>query len=263
MKKILMLGLALPVIALAYSGGPPNGMTGAPGEGTCIGCHTGNSLNDAAGSLQIDGPLTYEPGETYTISVLLGHSGQSRWGFELTDLGVGSISSTDGNTQVSGNYIKQTSAGTFNGQSGSTVSWSFEWTAPESGTGNVTLYAAGNAANGNFSNSGDYIHTTSVTIEESTSLERALQPAALELKGNFPNPFNPSTQVVFSLAQGGPVMLEVYDLQGRLVERLAEGLLPAGEHSVSWNAAGLASGTYLARLTASGEQQVKTMQLLK
>ncbi|GJQ21424.1 MAG: hypothetical protein HBSIN02_17790 [Bacteroidia bacterium] len=66
-----------------------------------------------------------------------------------------------------------------------------------------------------------------------------------------PNPFNPSTLVTVTLAEESEVEMEVYDLQGRVVERLLSGRMTAGNHSVSWNAAGdLASGTYVVRLKA-------------
>jgi hypothetical protein len=63
-------------------------------------------------------------------------------------------------------YIKQTSAGTYDGTSDGPVSWSFEWIAPQPLAGTVTFYAAGNAANSGSGNKLDYIYTTSVSSEE-------------------------------------------------------------------------------------------------
>ena len=75
----------------------------------------------------------------------------------------------DGETQVSFSssfgreYIKHTLPGTAAGQPEGHA-WSFEWTAPPDDVGPVTFYAAGNAANNNGNNSGDYIYTTSALV---------------------------------------------------------------------------------------------------
>ncbi|NOZ08410.1 MAG: hypothetical protein GXO91_05985 [FCB group bacterium] len=161
---------------MAYSGGPPNGKTGAPGEGTCRDCHNSFGLNSGPGQVTIQGiPEAYYPGDIYTLSVHVNQAGQSRWGFELAAKTVtgsqgGAITVTQPQyTQTSNSggiiYLKHRSAGTFNGQPGGAV-WEFEWTAPEAATGPVTFYTAGNAANGNFDNTGDYIYTTQATSAE-------------------------------------------------------------------------------------------------
>jgi uncharacterized protein (DUF362 family) len=74
------------------------------------------------------------------------------------------------------------------------------------------------------------------------------QPADFKLCANYPNPFNPSTMIVFYLPRNEHVMLKVYDVTGREIETLVDGEVPAGEHRLQWNATGLASGVYLCRL---------------
>jgi hypothetical protein len=69
---------------------------------------------------------------------------------------------------------------------------------------------------------------------------------------NYPNPFNPSTAISFSLPHAAVVSLKVYDMLGREVATLVEGREEAGEHSVTWNAEGFASGVYFCRLQANG-----------
>ena len=158
----------------AFSSGPPDGLTEAPGEGTCKNCHVGNDLNAAGGSLMLGVPRTYLPGEMYDIVVDLSRSGQSRWGFEMTALnGNGARAGTftpanNGNTQVtaanSKQYIKQTTQGSASGTRDKNQ-WTFKWTAPTNDVGPITFYAAGNAANGDFGTSGDYIYTQKATSE--------------------------------------------------------------------------------------------------
>lgn len=141
--------------ALAYPSGPPDGFTGAPGEGTCMTCHS-NGPDD--GQMQIVAPAKYQSAQTYTVTAQLADPDQFQWGFELTALDTagnkaGAFTITDAvNTQLSINppsipdYVKQTTAGTYNGTADGPVSWSFEWTSPDTTTGPVVFYAAGNAS---------------------------------------------------------------------------------------------------------------------
>lgn len=88
-------------------------------------------------------------------------------------------------------------------------------------------------------------------------------PSSLRLLGNFPNPFNPTTEIRFELATSSRVTLKVYDLLGREVVTLVDGLVPAGAHTERFDAAGLPSGMYLARLTSGEYSQTTKMILLK
>lgn len=176
-----------PPIASASSFQPPEVSTGAPGEGQCLDCHT--SVPDGNGSFQILGvPAIYQPGLTYTLTVQIQHTGQSRWGFEVTALrettpgtfvAGGTIVRTSDLTLLStpGNqYISHTSNhklagdpldGTFREVVDGPVSWSFDWIAPDAGAGTVTFYGAGNAANNNNANgAGDFGYATSVSSLE-------------------------------------------------------------------------------------------------
>jgi hypothetical protein len=77
-------------------------------------------------------------------------------------------------------------------------------------------------------------------------------PGLYALDQNYPNPFNPSTVIGYHLPAGARVTLKVFDLLGREIATLVDGPVPAGSHSVTWNAASCASGMYFARLSASG-----------
>ncbi|MDH3216059.1 MAG: T9SS type A sorting domain-containing protein [Candidatus Krumholzibacteria bacterium] len=78
-----------------------------------------------------------------------------------------------------------------------------------------------------------------------------------------PNPFNPVTQISFVLQHEMNVVLSVYDVSGRLVDRIAEGRHAAGEHSFPWDADGFASGTYFFRLRAGSTVETRSVILLK
>jgi hypothetical protein len=88
-------------------------------------------------------------------------------------------------------------------------------------------------------------------------------PAGYALDQNYPNPFNPATTITFAIPAEAQVRLSVYDLSGRTVAMLVDGLQTAGMHSVSFNAAGLTSGIYLYRLESEGVVINKTMDLAK
>jgi hypothetical protein len=98
--------------------------------------------------------------------------------------------------------------------------------------------------------------------------EPAAGPVRLALSQNAPNPFAGATQVRYSIPDAGPVKLSVFNVTGRKVTDLVNGMIPAGNHVVSWNgvdAAGnrVASGVYLYRIEAAGESLTKEMVLLR
>ena len=168
---------------LDFSTGPLDGRTGAPGELTCndAGCHNSFALNSGDGALSISTPAQYSAGETIHVAINLNDPGQSRWGFELTALDasdnpVGQFVITDATRTQSHTdlgtgrtYIKHTLAGTDGGTSDAAPGWSVDWTAPDPTVGTITFYAAGNAANNNGTNLGDYIYTTSSDVTVSSS----------------------------------------------------------------------------------------------
>ena len=89
-----------------------------------------------------------------------------------------------------------------------------------------------------------------------TGVDPMLSPA-------FPNPFNPVTRIGYVLPRPADVRLTVYDVQGKLVERLVGGTKPAGEHVVEWDATGRPSGIYFYRLVAGAYTETRKMILLK
>ena len=79
----------------------------------------------------------------------------------------------------------------------------------------------------------------------------------------FPNPFNPATRISYHLAAEAHVDLLVYDVLGRQVAILENGVRPPVEHSVAWDASSQASGVYFYRLRAGGFEQTRKFLLLK
>jgi hypothetical protein len=99
--------------------------------------------------------------------------------------------------------------------------------------------------------------------------DAALPPASRVLVENYPNPFNPSTEIRFNLSAAGSVELTIFDLSGRQMRSLYPGtVLDAGEHRVLWNGRSdegqaLSSGIYLASLATDEGRTTRKMILLK
>ncbi len=89
------------------------------------------------------------------------------------------------------------------------------------------------------------------------------KPADFNLYQNFPNPFNPTTQITFSLPVGSPVDVSVYDVMGRRVTQLLDAFTHAGIHSITLDAKALPSGVYMYVIRAGEWFASKKMTLIK
>lgn len=95
------------------------------------------------------------------------------------------------------------------------------------------------------------------------SVDDKTQPEKFKLNPAYPNPFNPSTQVSFSLPEAGQTVLTVFNMLGQPVKKLASQVFPAGNHELTFDAAGLPSGTYFIRLETNFGMKVIPVQLVK
>lgn len=204
MKKIIYASLAAFVLlafssAVLKNGGSPGGKTGSPGDGAnCTQCHT----DFAAQNLPImpvtitglDTAVGYTPGQTYSITLIAADSTSNKFGFEFTaedtsNAKVGTFTITDAaNTQLtnSNNAVTHTAAG--NAGTANMRSWSFDWTAPAAGTGNVTFYAAQNITNSSMSTSGDVIKLSSMKVKENVTSANSKKLLDAALVTVYPNP---------------------------------------------------------------------------
>ena len=87
--------------------------------------------------------------------------------------------------------------------------------------------------------------------------------SAVSLDGNYPNPFNPMTTILFSLPREMPVTLRIFNVRGQVVTTLVNGTLSAGQHAVDWRANGVSSGVYFYRLETPNFKQTRRMIMLK
>jgi uncharacterized lipoprotein YddW (UPF0748 family) len=104
---------------------------------------------------------------------------------------------------------------------------------------------------------------TKTAYPTAVELPAEILPAQFALQQNYPNPFNPVTRISFDLPVAGEVRLAVYDLLGREVAVLVEGLRQAGRHHITLDAREWSTGTYLYRLSQGGQLVTRKMLLIK
>lgn len=137
------------------------------------------------------------------------------------------------------------------------------WTYEEPGDYTVTLTSS-NAYNEDTEIKENYIHVT-----EGTSANEDIVPTTSQLIGNYPNPFNPTTTISFSVTQTSPfVTLEIFNLKGQKVKQLVNETLPAGSHSVIWNGTNdsgksVTSGIYFYKMKTGSYTYTRKMILMK
>ncbi|MBK9272462.1 MAG: T9SS type A sorting domain-containing protein [Saprospiraceae bacterium] len=162
------------LLFISYASNPPNGYTGAPGESTCASCHSGGG--SISGSLEILGlPGSITPGQTYQITLKINNTSTPltnavRGGFQLVVVdqnnnNIGTLSNPSTSSTLSffvgKNYWEHNPFKNFSG--GNNLTWTVDWQAPASATGQVVnMYAACVMANGNGNNSGDRVYSEQV-----------------------------------------------------------------------------------------------------
>jgi len=211
------------------------------------------------------GPYSSDPAVAYTCGLGFISFNYSSWVF--TNLGGGNIrvaGSPTGtppaligalNCNDSTFTVDATLAGTctetysLQGRFGSDTSWA--------GTFNVSFSGSNclDCTNQTFLVAGTTNHVSGVFADP--------LPIQTSLDQNFPNPFNPTTQIRFSLSQTGLVSLKVYTILGQHVETLVNGRLSAGSHLVQWHPRDLTGGVYYYRFQSGGYSETKKLLLLK
>jgi hypothetical protein len=108
-----------------------------------------------------------------------------------------------------------------------------------------------------------HIYGRIVNIPYGSVEQEPILPASFELVQNWPNPFNPRTRLRFVLSSSASISLKVFDILGREVATLVEGITAPGTHEVLFDGTRLSTGPYLCRLTVEGNSKTRTMMLLK
>ncbi len=134
-------------------------------------------------------------------------------------------------------------------------------------TGQASFIKDGPVADGasNLGNLGITTTWTETTPELTGDADDILQlPEEFAMGAAYPNPFNPTTNMMVTLPETAELVVTVYNLQGQEVERLAEGVYNAGQHQLTFDGSGLASGVYLVRTeTSLGNSAIQKVMLMK
>jgi hypothetical protein len=88
-------------------------------------------------------------------------------------------------------------------------------------------------------------------------------PTEVILSNAYPNPFNPSTMISYDVPADMNVSLAIYDMRGRLVNELINGMSEQGRYEITWNANQYASGVYMIKLVAGSTMQTQKIMLVK
>ncbi len=108
-----------------------------------------------------------------------------------------------------------------------------------------------------------------VSITAGVGVEDGVAPVyTTQLKGNYPNPFNPETTISFSVKDAGPVSVEIYNVKGQLVQKLVNDVRDAGDHTVVWNGTdnngrAVSSGVYYYKMNTGKYSSTKKMIMMK
>jgi hypothetical protein len=107
------------------------------------------------------------------------------------------------------------------------------------------------------------VRNITLLITDFVGITNSQTPANYNLYQNFPNPFNPSTNIKFELARSGNVKVSVYDIQGKIVNVLAEGKFEAGSHIIEFKGENLTSGVYFYKMETEGYVMTRKMMMIK
>lgn len=270
LKKITVLTLLAFLItealtfnsAFTNSAKPPLGKTGAPSETKACNDSHGGAPNTGSGKIEIsfNGATSYSATKTSKLTVTVTDATKAKFGFEILafDKSNKSVGTFVANSAEKVGVAKAGSGKqyAFHNPAKTTNSYSFDWVAPETvGTGDITFYAAGIAANNNGANSGDLVYTTKATLTElidGIDLNPAHNAVTM-----FSANFNPLTKnLTANIGTNSMVNshLAVYNLQGQPVSILLDNkILAPGEHQYNADLSALPSGFYLVVLNNEGK----------
>lgn len=280
MKKVILFSALVAGVFIALTAGTMSdngkaGVTGSPGELDCTDCHSSYALNAGggsvtAGSTNMTGWM-YDPGVTYHMTLTVARSANSLFGIgaeilTASNQNAGTIVITDAThtvikTKTVSGVSRRNLVHTLNGgaATGSKV-FTFDWTAPAAGTGDATMYFCGVAANGNGNENSDYVYLGSQVIAENinngvSSIEKSSNVSV------YPNPIADHFAVDYTVSTTGPVQINMYNMNGALVAKLASKMLSAGTYNDNFYLPSeLSAGTYLLSIeSASGVTSKKLM----
>ncbi len=259
MRKKIYFGIIVVLFATTLlswnSGAPPGGKTGSTMDvNTCTECHGGTAISQD-NWITSDIPITgYVPGATYTITASGNHTGAAKFGFEITSEDasskVGTFSITDATTTKLANSNTSVTHTSDNAAASGSKTWSFDWTAPAEGTGDVTFFGAFNAANGNSSSSGDVIYTSQLAVSEATVGIKDNNSVYISI---YPNP---TSNFISFNSKNLIKSISIFDISGKQVVNVSK----INNNFKKINLDILAEGNYFVKII--GDNYIKTEKII-
>lgn len=251
----------LPASVMLQQSGAPAKRTGAPGDGdgtqgnsgSCadVGCHNSFDINSGPGSVTIEAPDEFVPGVPVDFIVSVHDTTRFRFGFQVTIKNdaaenVGSFELIDGSTRfATGNedYVTHTLANSLS-------TWTVRWNPPEELTDDVTIYAAGNAADNRFTAANDYVYETSEPLLYSVTSGIDDIPTAPSIRGLtvYPNPASSAATVAFDVGDTSDLEISLYNSLGQKVRSLSHRTWLPGSYIETVQLTGLPAGVYFVQL---------------
>jgi hypothetical protein len=270
---IIAIVIVFKTVIYAYTNGAPQGLCGAPddfGANACgtAGCHDFVPIaNSPSLVITLIDPVTVQPVTTYqantkyTVRVELTRASIKTCGFEST------VETKSGNAHIgtlagklksqvvpfsSNHYVTQINSSKTSTGYGK---WEYYWTSPASGLADVVIYAAANDANGDGNSTGDSIFTANKTISHNSGIDnKSLNEADVKV---FPNPVQDNFTVGYDLVRAEVVKIDLYDINGRQVYNISNGMAHTGNNISAANIAGLCKGIYFLKITTGDQTAVQ------
>jgi len=234
-----------------YPGGSPGGYTGSPGDSkNCTYCHGGSATN-ALGWITSDIPLQgYIPGETYTVTVTVSGTGDK--GFEVSPQDedgnlLGTLVDAAGVHLVNGNKAVTQD----NSSSANPKVWSFQWVAPDAGTGQVKFYGA-------FTINKPVTKLSVLAVQEDQSV--SISETIAFIARVYPNPARETISISFASPEDGYADISIISASGTVIQM--KELSKRGENLIHLDLpAGILPGVYFLNVRL-GENMV-TQRFIK
>ena len=162
---------------------------------------------------------------------------------------------------------------------GDTIRWTNNGVANHTSTSNTRVWSSGSLAPGQsysrqFLVPGVYAYHCSIHVAfgmrdtirvAATGVDdpQSSNPNIFKFAQNYPNPFNAQTMIQYTLLSQTQVSIDIFDILGRKIATVAEGMKPAGDHRATWDAISQSSGIYFYRIKAGDKAETRKMLLQK
>jgi len=239
-----------------------HGITGATRKNGfgCL-CHSITSADSVR--VWIEGPESIRVSQIVRYTMIISGGPAVVGGLDVA-VNHGTLSPADSTTQVISGEITHTSPKEFHLD---TLRWEFFYQSSSTAETD-TIYSAGNSCNGDGLPKGDAWNFGAnfpvvVSSDTTSGVEDRPSLSRYNLLQNYPNPFNPQTKIGLNLSRESNSTLTVYDLNGRKMDVLFDGILAPGYHQFSWDGSNAPTGIYFYSFRTEKRTETRKMLLIR